>query len=129
MAAEVKSLANSEVATRSQENREPRNRFIVSIATLLSAQVGRAGISLLLEVVYARLLGPAGRGQMSLCMMIIGCGVLVGGLGAEIPIMLWSADRKRKASAWLPAVIVCGLVGSALACGLWAVLFWWWHPA
>ena len=109
--------------------KRPRNRFIVSIATLLSAQVARAVISLLLEVVYARLLGPTGRGQLSLCLMVLGCGVLVGGLGGEIPIMLWAADEKRKSSEWLPSVVFCGLLGSALACGIWAFLFWWWRPA
>jgi O-antigen/teichoic acid export membrane protein len=111
------------------EKEKPRNLFIINTATILSAHIGRAISSLLLEVVYTRFLGPAGRGQLSLCMMVLGCGVLVGGLGGEIPIMLWSADEKRKSSEWLPSVILCGLLGSTLACGLWAGLFWWWHPA
>jgi len=122
-------LTATVVAPASEEKKAPRNRFLMNIATILSAQVGRAVISLLLEVVYARLLGPAGRGQLSLCLMVLGCGVLVGGLGGEIPIMLWSADSKRKVSEWLPSVIFCGLLGSILACGIWAYLFWWWHPA
>jgi O-antigen/teichoic acid export membrane protein len=108
---------------------KPRNQFIINTATILSAQIGRAISSLLLEVVYARFLGPTGRGQISLCMMVLGCGVLVGGLGGEIPILLWSADEKRKSSEWLPSVILCGLLGSALACGIWVMLFWGWHPA
>ncbi|HME11378.1 MAG TPA: hypothetical protein VKF79_00855, partial [Candidatus Acidoferrum sp.] len=58
-------------AGRTGEQNSP-NQFIANTATVLAAQVGRAGISLLLEVVYARLLGPAGRGQMSLCAMVIG---------------------------------------------------------
>jgi len=110
------------------EKEKPRNQFIINTATILSAQIGRAISSLLLEVVYARFLGPVGRGQISLCMMVLGCGVLVGGLGGEIPILLWSADEKRKSSEWLPSVIVCGLAGSALACGIWVAMFWWWHP-
>ena len=111
------------------EKEKPRNQFIINTATILSAQIVRALSSLLLEVVYARFLGPSGRGQISLCMMVLGCGVLVGGLGGEIPILLWSADEKRKTSEWLPSVIVCGLLGSALACGLWVTMFWFWHPA
>lgn len=111
------------------EKEKPRNQFIINTATILSAQIVRALSSLLLEVVYARFLGPSGRGQISLCMMVLGCGVLVGGLGGEIPILLWSADEKRKTSEWLPSVIVCGLMGSALACSLWVAMFWFWHPA
>src|SRR5215469_16808000 len=118
----------SKVATQA-EQQKPRFKFIADTATILSAQVGRAFSTLLLEVIYARFLGPAGRGQLSLCMMVLGCGVLVGGLGGEIPILLWSADEKRKSSEWLPSVAVCGLLGSTLACGIWAALFWWWRPA
>ena len=111
------------------EKERPQNQFIINTATILSAHIVRALSSLLLEVVYARFLGPSGRGQISLCMMVLGCGVLVGGLGGEIPILLWSADEKRKSSEWLPSVIVCGLLGSAISCGLWASMFWFWHPA
>jgi O-antigen/teichoic acid export membrane protein len=104
------------------------NRFFANTATILGAQVGRAFLALLLEVVYARFLGPSGRGQLSLSMMVIGCTVLVGGLGGEIPIMLWSADEKRKSSEWLSSVILCGLLGSLLASGLWGFLFWGMRP-
>lgn len=61
-------------------------------------------------------------------MMVFGCGVLVGGLGGEIPIMLWAADRKQKVSDWAPSVLFCGLLGSALASGVWSLLFWRLHP-
>jgi O-antigen/teichoic acid export membrane protein len=129
MSANKSALAPTGMSGVSDGKKEPRNRFILNTATILSAQVARAGTTLLLEIVYARLLGPSGRGQLSLCLMVLGCGVLVGSLGGEIPIMLWSADEKRKSSEWLPSVIFCGLLGSALASGLWALLFWWWHPA
>jgi O-antigen/teichoic acid export membrane protein len=116
----------SNVATQKEK---PRFKFLADTATILSAQIGRAFSTLLLEVVYARFLGPTGRGQLSLCMMVLGCGVLVAGLGGEIPILLWSADERRKSSEWLPSVAVCGLLGSVLACAMWAALFWIWHPA
>ena len=61
-------------------------------------------------------------------MMVFGCGVLIGGLGGEIPIMLWSAGGKRDWSDWLPSVLFCGLLGSGLAAGVWGFLFWVWHP-
>ena len=112
--------------TKTAAERHPR--FIFNIATILSAQVARALISLLLEILYARFLGPAGRGQLSLGMMVFGCGVLIGGLGGEIPIMLWSAGGKRDWSDWLPSVLFCGLLGSGLAAGVWGFLFWVWHP-
>jgi O-antigen/teichoic acid export membrane protein len=121
-------LAASESKAPVAKERTP-NQFIINTATILSAQIVRALSSLLLEVVYARFLGPSGRGQISLCMMVLGCGVLVGGLGGEIPILLWSADEKRKSSEWLPSVMVCGLLGSTLACGIWVAMFWIWHPA
>jgi O-antigen/teichoic acid export membrane protein len=118
-----------ELSSVATPEKKRRFTFIADTATILGAQIGRSFSTLLLEVVYARLLGPTGRGQLSLCMMVLGCGVLVGGLGGEIPILLWSADEKRKSSEWLPSVAVCGLLGSALACGIWAALFWLWHPA
>jgi len=108
---------------------EQQNRFVVSIVTVLGAQIGRALISLLLEVIYARLLGPAGRGQLSLSMMVFSCGILVGGMGGEIPIMIWSADRTQSPVEWLPSVIFCGLLGSVFASALWVFLFWYWQPA
>lgn len=58
------------------EKEKQKNQFIVNTATILSAQIIRAFSSLLLEVVYARFLGPSGRGQISLGMMVLGCGVL-----------------------------------------------------
>jgi len=53
------------------EKEKPRNQFIINTATILSAQIVRALSSLLLEVVYARFLGPSGRGQISLSLIHI----------------------------------------------------------
>jgi O-antigen/teichoic acid export membrane protein len=128
MAATNQELSTADSLSVPERKARPRNQFILNTATILGAQVGRSVSSLLLEVVYARFLGPAGRGQLSLCMMVLGFGVLLGGLGGEIPIMLWSADEKRRTSDWLPAIVLCGLLGSMLACGSWVLLFWWWHP-
>ena len=122
-------LAASASPILSDEKAKPENRFILNTATILGAQLGRSLTTLLLEVVYARFLGPSGRGQLGLCMMVLGCGVLLGGLGGEIPIMLWSADEKRKPSEWLSSVAICGTLGSVLACALWASFFWWWRPS
>ena len=106
-----------------------RSRYLTGAATVLGAQLGRIGLGLILEMLYARLLGPAGRGQLSLCSMIIGVGVLVGGVGGEIPIMLWSANPDKQSADWLPSVLVNGCVGALVASVLWAILFWRWHPS
>jgi O-antigen/teichoic acid export membrane protein len=61
-------------------------------------------------------------------MMAVSLCVLVGGLGGEIPIVVWTADRKTKLSEWLPAVVFWGLVGCLVACAGWALVFWKWQP-
>jgi len=86
------------------------------------------GLALLLEVCYARLLGPTGRGQISLCLMAIGVSALLGGLGGEIPIMVWAANRQKAGAPWLPAVLLIGATGATSAMATWAATFWLWHP-
>src|SRR5271165_1376003 len=123
-------VLTSEASAAAPGAKKPKaHRFITNTFTVLAAQAGRVLATLLLEIVYARLLGPAGRGQMSLCMMVVGFGVLVGGLGCDVPIMIWSADKRLKPSEWLPSVLTCGLFGSLLAMALWSLLSFWWHPA
>jgi O-antigen/teichoic acid export membrane protein len=61
--------------------------------------------------------------------MAIGLACLVGGLGGEIPITVWTADSKKEPAQWLPVVLFMGLAGSAAACILWAATYWWWQPA
>jgi O-antigen/teichoic acid export membrane protein len=102
--------------------------FISSMLSILGGQAACAAIALVTEICYARLLGPAGRGQISLCLMAIAFGVLLGGVGGEGTIILWRADSKRKTSVWLPAVLLWGSLGCLIACVLWTVSYWRWHP-
>jgi O-antigen/teichoic acid export membrane protein len=103
--------------------------FFANVATVLGGQAASVAIALLIEICYARLAGPGARGQISLCMMTIALGVLVGGLGADIPIVIWSADRKKKASDWLSAVLLWGALGCVAAGGLWWAAFARWHSS
>ena len=105
-----------------------RGGFIISVATVLGGQAACALLALVTEICYARLLGPEGRGQISLCLMAIAFGVLVGGMGGEGTIILWSADSQRRSKVWLPAVLLWGLIGCVIACSLWAVVYWRWFP-
>jgi O-antigen/teichoic acid export membrane protein len=107
-----------------QENTiKTRTSFLSSVATVLSGQVGCAALGLVMEIFYARLLGPAGRGEISICMMMIGMGILVGGLGGEAPIVIWTADSKMQPSQWLPLMLVWGVAGCVLAGALWAAVY------
>lgn len=123
--------ANAE-APLSAELRAPppviRPSFLSNTATVLGGQIACAIVALGIEICYARLLGPAGRGQISLCMMAIAIGTLIGGLGGEIPIVVWTAASRQTSSEWLPAVFFLGAVGSATAAALWAAMYWHWHP-
>jgi O-antigen/teichoic acid export membrane protein len=103
--------------------------FIGNVATVIGGQVACAVLALATEICYARLLGPEGRGQISLCLMAIAFGILVGGMGGEGTIILWSADAKRRAKTWLPAVLLWGFLGCMLACTLWSVTYWKFDPA
>jgi O-antigen/teichoic acid export membrane protein len=107
----------------------PRRSFSSNLVAVLGGQLSCAVVGLSIQVCYARLLGPAGRGQISVGFMAIALGVLVGGLGGEYPIVLWTAGSKGKSTEWLPGVIWTGILGSTLAASLWAVIFWGWHPA
>ena len=51
--------------------------FLVNVGTVLGGQAANILVALLLEVCYARLLGPGPRGQISLCMMTIAFGALL----------------------------------------------------
>ena len=104
-------------------------RFVTNLATVLTGQAVSAALALGVEVCYARLIGPEGRGQINLCLMTIAVGAVVAGLGGEIPITTWTANKKQRLSEWLPAVLFFGLLGTCAAWFLWTATYWIWHPA
>jgi O-antigen/teichoic acid export membrane protein len=106
-----------------------QSSFLSNLAAVFGGQAACALLALAVEVCFARLLGPVGRGQISLCMMAIAFGYLLGGLGGDIPIVVWTADPRKNPSDWLAGVLFSGLMGSAVACCAWAVAYWRWHPA
>lgn len=112
-----------------KDTKSERGNFVSSVATVLGGQAACAALAIITEICYARLLGPEGRGQISLCLMAIAFGVLVGGMGGEGAIILWSADSKRRSTVWLPAVLLWGFIGCVITCILWAVTYWRWCPA
>jgi O-antigen/teichoic acid export membrane protein len=103
--------------------------FITNCIIILASQGVGIILSVVLEVLYARLLGPTGRGLLSLSLMAISSATLVGGLGGEIPITLWTADRTQSRRGFMPAIVFWGVVGSLVAAALWVALFWRIHPA
>jgi O-antigen/teichoic acid export membrane protein len=105
-----------------------RPAFFSNVATVLGGQVACALVALAIEICYARLLGPAGRGQVSLCMMIIAVCAVFAGLGGEIPLTIWTASQKKKPRAWLSAVSLIGSAGCFVSAALWGAVYWWWHP-
>lgn len=104
-------------------------RFVSSFATVLGGQIACAVAALGIEVCYARLIGPAGRGQIGLCMMVIAIGMAGAGLGGEVPIMIWAANQRKTLHAWLPAVWFWGLIGCVAFSCFWTALYWKWHPS
>lgn len=114
------SSANSEV-------RQPS--FTSGMATVLTGQIVCAAVAVAIEICYARLLGPDGRGQVSLSLMAISALALFAGLGGDIPLVMWTADAKRRPHGWFSAVLLCGLAGSVAIAGIWAILFWRYHPS
>ena len=127
--ADVPRPAMSAPALSVAKPQQMRPSFLSSVATVLTGQAACAALALVTEICYARFLGPAIRGQISLCMMTIGLGVVIGGLGGDVPIVIWMSERKRPAAEWLPASLLWGLGGSVFSVALWAWVFWRLHPA
>ena len=107
----------------------PRSRFLRNIATILGGQFGTIAIAALTEVCVARLLGPAPRGQISVCTMAIYFGAVLGSLGGDAPIVIWAAGFRKKFSQWLSVIFLWGAVGSALAVFLWNAVYARWHSS
>src|SRR5262250_2519565 len=114
------------LAYLNNETVRARPRFLENLATVLTGQIACAGLALLVEVCYDRLLGPEGRGQISVALMAVTLGVLVGGLGGEIPITVWAADAQKRTSDWLSAVFAASILGGSGAIGLWMFAYWRW---
>ena len=102
--------------------------FLASVATIFGGQIASALVALMIEVLCSRILGPEGRGQIALCAMVTALGTMLGGLGGEIPIILWSAKARDRVSHWLPAVFLWGFLGAAAASELWLLSYRLWHP-
>jgi O-antigen/teichoic acid export membrane protein len=62
-------------------------------------------------------------------MMVIAICTVIGSLGGEVPIVIWTANQKKSFAEWLPSMGLLGLVGSGAAAGLWWMVYWRWHPA
>ena len=106
-----------------------RPGFLSNLATVFGGQLACGVVALGVEISYARLLGPTGRGVLSLCMMVVGLGSLISGVGQDVPITIWTADSRKNRADWLPAVSFCALIGCFLATTIWAFAFWLWRPA
>src|SRR5215475_196116 len=102
--------------------------FLVNVGTVLTGQAANILIAVILEICYARLLGPGPRGQISLCMMTIAFGALIAGLGGDIPIVIWRADRKRNISEWIRPVLAWGFLGCVVFSFLWFGIYFPWKP-
>ncbi|HJZ63242.1 MAG TPA: polysaccharide biosynthesis C-terminal domain-containing protein [Candidatus Acidoferrum sp.] len=108
--------------------RTVRGRYLSNVGAVLSGQAANIVVALLLEICYARILGPGPRGQISLCMMTIAFGALLAGLGGDIPIVIWRADRKRNISEWIRPILLWGILGCVLFGILWFCIFFRWSP-
>jgi len=107
-----------------EKKRKSAPVFTHSLYAILGGQVASGVLALLIEVAYARLLGPAARGGISLCLMSIAFGNLVGGLGGEGTIVYWASRSKGTKSSWLVAVAGWGVLGCLVATILWNLAFW-----
>jgi O-antigen/teichoic acid export membrane protein len=106
-----------------------RPGFLSNLTAVLGGQLSCAIVALLVQACYARLLGPAGRGQISLCLMVTAFGVLVGGLGGDYALTIWTAESREKSAEWLPAISWTAILGSFLASCLWFLVYWKWSPS
>lgn len=106
-----------------------RPGFISSILTIAGGQLGCIALAALTELCFARMLGPAPRGLISLCMMSIAFGCMVGSLGSEATVVVWISRFRENHSAWFPAVVLWVVTGCVLAVFAWAVLYWKFHPS
>jgi len=111
-------------AASSLSHSKPRSAgFLANVATVLGGQAASIVVALLSQILFARLLGPGPRGQVSICMMAVALGALMGNLGADIPIVVWSTDAKKKPAAWLSAICLWALLGCGVAGSAWWIAY------
>src|SRR6516225_3217615 len=65
--------------------------FISNLLTIAGGQFGFIAIAAITEICFARLLGPAPRGLISLCLMSIAVGAMVGSLGSVVGVVVWTS--------------------------------------
>jgi O-antigen/teichoic acid export membrane protein len=126
---EIVNQATIEAQNSTIAKAKERPRFVENLATVFGGQLACGLVALLIEISYARLIGPAGRGQISLCMMVIAIGSTLGGLGGEVPIIIWAAEKKKALSEWLPSIWVLGGAGCVAFDAVWGAIYWKWHPS
>jgi O-antigen/teichoic acid export membrane protein len=61
--------------------------------------------------------------------MSIAFGSLIGSLGSEATIIVWSSRSKGSGPTWFPAVVVWVMSGCLLAISAWTLTYWGWHPS
>ncbi len=110
----------------SQEKMLPS--FVSSLLAIAQGQLACAAVAALTQLCIARLLGPSLQGLISLSLMSIAFGALIGSLGSEATIIVWVSKSKGSLSSWFPAVMFWVVSGCLLSSTLWALLYWKWHP-
>ena len=119
----------TQAAVQSTAKKSSPPRFVSSLVSIAGGQLGCVILAALTEVCYARWLGPAPRGLISLCLMSIAFGSLIGSLGSEATIIVWSSRAKENPSKWFPAVMFWVVSGCLLASVGWSCLYWKWQPS
>ncbi len=125
--AEVFTQRGSELSSEVPSPNQARSAFGANLAAILTGQAATGVFALLTEICYTRILGPQARGAISLCLMSVAFGVLLGSAGGEGSIVYWTSKEKGSYARWLPGVFVWGALGSILACALWYLSFWSFH--
>jgi O-antigen/teichoic acid export membrane protein len=104
--------------------------FLSNLLTIAGGQFGCIAIAAIAEICFARLLGPAPRGLISLSLMAVAFGAMIGSLGSEATVVVWiSRFKGHHQSVWFPAVMMWVVCGSLFAACAWGILFWYVHPS
>jgi stage V sporulation protein B len=117
----------SEAASASKPSAKVRPSFVSSLFFIAGGQVATVALAALTEFCIARLLGPAQQGRISLCLMSIVFGAVIGSIGSEATVVVWISQAKGERATWFPAVMFWVTCGSVLACVFWGLAFWQWH--